>query len=144
METSKTPESKIPDAYANLARVAFVMNGNYQVAINRGSANNIRQGQRFIIFGLGDEIQDPATNQSLGPLEIVRGTGKVIHVQDNIATIETDVTAPGKRVTREFDVRTRGLSAFLIDPYAKTETEITPPISVPFMEAEIGDFARPI
>ena len=75
VETQEKLEKKFP------AFVASIIN-EYKVVINRGIKHDIRLGQRFLIYKLSDEeIIDPITKEPLGYLEIVKGTGKVIHLQ---------------------------------------------------------------
>lgn len=63
----------------------------YKVVINAGSNQGVKIGQRYLLYTLSNEdITDPDTNESLGFLEIVKGTGKVIHVQEKMCTIESD------------------------------------------------------
>ena len=58
--------------------------------MNAGSNQKISKGQKYLIYKVSDEeIIDPDTNKSLGFLEIVKGTGVVTHVQDNMATLES-------------------------------------------------------
>jgi len=102
-----------------------------RVAINRGTAHGVRLGQRFLIYALGGEMTDPDTNESLGRIEIVRGTGKVTHVQEKLATLTSD------RV-RQRRVHTR-MSFIHLGDSDETISE-----EVPFDEAERGDLARPI
>lgn len=67
------------------ATVAKVID-NYKLVINRGSENGIREGQRMLVYGISDEdIKDPRTGESLGYLELVRGTGKIISVQEKMS-----------------------------------------------------------
>jgi len=70
------------------AKVAKVID-SYRVVINRGSRDNIKTGDRFLVFQIGEEILDPDTKESLGNVEIIKGKGKVIHLQEKMATIET-------------------------------------------------------
>ena len=77
---------------------------HYKLAINRGKHNVIRQGQRMMVYYIDDEeILDPNTGESLGSLELVRGTGRVIFVQDKISIIESDkiIDKLGKRLPFE-------------------------------------------
>ncbi len=63
---------------------------DYRVVMNAGSNQGIAKGQKYLIYQLSDdEIIDPDTNKSLGFLEIVKGTGTVTHVQDNMTTLES-------------------------------------------------------
>jgi len=83
----------------------------YKVVINRGSKDGVKLGQRFLIYTLSDKpLIDPNTKETLGHLEYVLGRGKVIHVQERIATIESDEEEEIREVIRssiEPDVKTR-------------------------------------
>lgn len=68
------------------AKVVKVVD-KYTVVINAGADTGVRVGQNFLIVGIGEEIMDPDTNESLGPLEIVRGRARVLHVQGKISTL---------------------------------------------------------
>ena len=62
----------------------------FTLVINIGSDDEIEKGQRFLVYSISpDDIIDPDTNESLGKLEIVKGTGTVTHVQEKMATIES-------------------------------------------------------
>ncbi|TRT86284.1 MAG: hypothetical protein EWV82_05875 [Microcystis aeruginosa Ma_AC_P_19900807_S299] len=64
---------------------------DYKLVMNRGEQNGIREGQRMMVYRIDDEeILDPHTGESLGFLELVRGTGRIIFVQDKISIIESD------------------------------------------------------
>ena len=60
-----------------------------RVVLNKGSRDRVSNGDRFIVFNLGEEIHDPETDESLGILEEIKGKGEVIHVQDHMCTIQT-------------------------------------------------------
>jgi hypothetical protein len=147
MATSSNPEPS--KAAKSLAQVAHVDSDDYRVTINRGSEHGIRKEQRFVVFGIGDLITDPATGESLGHLEIVRGVGRVIHVQEKLATIECTETIPGKTITRVPKTGER-YAPWTLNPWAtglhlpKVETETEPPVRVPFEDPKVGDFARPV
>jgi hypothetical protein len=136
--TAKTsPATKLP-------QVAVVIDGDYRVVINRGSNDGIRQDQRFVVFGIGETVRDPATGESLGELETVRGVGRVIHVQEKMATIESTETVAGKKITRQtpYDPLYGG---WMRSPkLTNIETETEPPVVVPFDHPQVGDFARPV
>src|SRR6266508_2456411 len=71
---------------------------DYTVVINRGSRDGIRGGQRFVIYAQSSEqIRDPESGELLGYLEIVKGTGKVTHLQERLATVESDKTDEAKK-----------------------------------------------
>jgi len=60
-----------------------------QVVINIGSSKGVSNVDKFLIFLYGEELSDPDTGENLGKLEIIKGKGKAIHVQDLMSTIET-------------------------------------------------------
>lgn len=126
VETKEKLEKKFP------AIVASIIN-KYIIVINRGKEHSIRLGQRFLIYSLSaEEIIDPITNEPLGYLEIVKGTGKVINVQERISTIESDKTeVPDKTIIR------RG-------PFLGSVEEIASPERLPFESVQVGDRAKPI
>ena len=67
--------------------VATILDNGLSVVINRGLISGVREGMRYLIYNLGNEIRDPETNEPLGTLEIVCGKGVVSHVQEKLATI---------------------------------------------------------
>jgi hypothetical protein len=138
--TSQTAQtSKLP-------QVAVVIDGDYRVVINRGSSDGIRQDQRFVVFGIGETVRDPASGASLGELETVRGIGRVVHVQEKLATIESTETMAGKKITRQtpFDPYNAGYPWLRSTKLTNIETETEPPVLVPFDSPQVGDFARPV
>lgn len=65
---------------------------DYKLVLNVGTKHNVEKGFRFSIFSISEsDIIDPDTNESLGKLETPLGTGKVIHVQEKICIIESDM-----------------------------------------------------
>lgn len=111
------------------------------IVINRGLEHGLEPGQRIQVYSIGEEIIDPETKQSLGKLEIIKGTGKVVHVQEKIATVSSDMkTTPSKTIRRD----PTGLSAFMGSFQSYQEEEILPPITVDFDNPEIGDKVRTI
>ncbi len=131
-ETKEDKTSTFP------ATVVKIIDEN-KVVINRGSTDGIKTGQRFLIYKLEDDpIKDPETGEDLGYLEVIRGTGKIIHVQGRLSTIESDKTEqPEKRIIK------RRNPAW--DPFGSQEEIITPSShTIPFEEAKKGDKAKPI
>src|SRR5687767_6228832 len=62
-----------------------------RVAINRGSVDGVAIRQRFVVYALDtDVIRDPATGEELGRLELPKGHGIIIHVQDRLAILYND------------------------------------------------------
>jgi hypothetical protein len=111
----------------------------YKVAINRGSEHGIQVGQRFLLYRLSEtDIKDPETGESLGYLEIVKGTGKVTHVQPKMSTIQSDrVSAAERRI-----IRRKSPLTFMMPT---EEEEIVPSGELlPFDDPQVGDKAKPV
>jgi len=90
------------EAYDGMARVLHVTD-EYTVTINKGKADEVKVGDKFLIFALGPELTDPDTDESLGRLEIVCGRAKFIHLQERmctVRTIETESIAGIKKIVR--------------------------------------------
>lgn len=119
-----------------LAKVVHVV-GSYEAAtevvIDRGSLDFVKVGDRFVIIGRGPIIHDPDTGEALGTLELLRGHGEVVHVQDRLATIRSTgrrKDQPTKRVLSHFG--------------NVIEEVIAPDIIMPFKNIRLGDQARPM
>lgn len=126
---------------AEIAAVASVSN-EYTVVLNRGSSHGVEVGDRFLVYRIGDEIYDPATRKSLGKLEIVCGTGRITHVQENMSTLRSDQTTreQGKAFKR---VRTGpGRSIFGGGEIIETVEGVKRP--VPFEAVSVNDKAKRI
>ena len=90
-----------------------------KIVINKGSRDNIKLNQRFLVYHLEEEETiDPITKESLGKLELVKGTGKVIYIQEKMSIIESDMI---KSTLIAFQTSLR-----------------------PFYNPEVGDKAKPI
>jgi hypothetical protein len=115
-----------------------------EVVINRGARNGVKLGDRYLVFGEGPHITDPDTGKDLGQLEVVRGRGEVVHIQDQLATIrsiERRRTRPGKRIFREAGGVLSLVSGM---PGRVIEEELAPEAEVPFEAVRLGDLAKPI
>jgi hypothetical protein len=127
-----------------LPKVVYVGDGSapMEVVINWGASEGIKLGDRFLVFGEGPHIADPDTGKDLGQLELVRGRGEVVHVQDNMATIRTTErsrTRPAKRIIRD----NSALASFLLRGNV-VEEEIPAEAEIPFEAVRVGDLAKPI
>ncbi len=114
------------------------LDGCYKLVLNKGSVDGIEKNFRFLIYEIAEEIIDPATNASLGNLEIVKGTGKVTHLQEKMCTIESDMYDRSNRTT------TRVRNPFLGSLGTKEETVYNTPEHIPFDSPTIGDCAKQI
>jgi hypothetical protein len=121
----------------NQYKVVQILNDDYKIVINAGDNKGIKKGQRFLVYALSDhEIFDPDTQKSLGFLEIVKGTGKVIHVQEKMATIESDVyeTSQPTKIIRKNPMY----------GFGSTEEETVSREHIAFDNPRIGDFVKQI
>ena len=125
-------------------RVVEVLD-EYRIVINRGSDDGIKDGYRFIIYDLGNEIFDPDTGESLGRIENVQGIGKVTHLQPKIATLTSDQyiqdkpTVTTKRTSSDTTQHYTGLQL----PKTTTEEIAVPPLrKVSFAPGIIGALAK--
>lgn len=120
-------------------KVILVREYEEQVVINKGSADGIKIDDLFLIYELGEEMFDPETEDSLGKLEIVKGRGKVTHVQEKMSTIESIAkTSPQKTITKRkernpFIQYNNGYEEEVING----EGQI-----IPFHNPKKGDFAK--
>lgn len=117
-----------------------------KVVINAGRNDGIKLGDKFMIYSLGDEICDPITNDRLGVLEIVKGRGKAIHVQEKISTIESiKVKKAGtKRIVYDSSGGPYG-SNFLTSLMRTTKEEFVKDGEdeiLPFENVEKGDYVK--
>lgn len=109
----------------------------YQVVINGGIEAGLKNGQRVLIYGVGEMIKDPETGEDLEQIEIIRGTGRIIHLQGKIATVESDM-----KEERPITIKRRSGIGTMSTIFGETEeTEINRK-EVPFDEPQIGDRVR--
>ncbi len=118
------------------------------LVINRGSNHGLKNGDRYLIYGSGGEIKDPTTGASLGNLEIVRGSGTVIHVQEQMSTIKSDQFHRPSTITKR-TIRKGAGSALTIALGGSESSEIIEEergeaSRIPFERPVVGDQAKPI
>ena len=116
----------------------------FHVVINRGAAHGIKMGERFLIYSLGQEVQDPETGESLGRVEVVRGIGKVVHIQEKMAMLESDLFQPAARTVRRTVRSGKGYMADLLGGVETVEETGGTPTPRPLVEVSRGDHVRPI
>ena len=126
-------------------KVVYVSSDNCKVSLNVGCCNGVSLGDKFLVYSLSDhEIIDPDTKESLGFLEFVKGSGKVVHVQEKLCTIESNTykkPKPTKTITKH--IPNTFMASFGTQTTEETvidgESE-----QVPFDNPQIGDLAKPI
>lgn len=113
---------------------------DFKIVINRGSNDGVKLGQRFLVYSIDqEEIFDPETKESLGHLEIVKGTGVIVHLQERMATIQSDKEKKGGR-----SIIKRNIPAFSQWLGQEEEVVINPADTQPFENLQIGDYVKPI
>lgn len=148
------------------ATVAKIID-NYKLVINRGSEHGIQEGQRMLVYNIDEEdIKDPITGESLGYLEIVRGTGKVIYLQEKISILDSDTILPilehyHKKLSdlnKKYEELSKSLSTkpIVLDPLKPIRDEkeliskdfeselINKKLRLPFDNPQVGDQVKPI
>lgn len=117
-------------------QIVYVID-QYSVALNVGAVDNVELNQRFLIYTLSaDTIIDPSTGESLGPLEIVKGTGKVTHLQEKLCTVSScEYASNSNRVITRSP---------MLGYSSEKETISTDKEQKPFNGVVVGDFAKPV
>ena len=110
-------------------RVAKILTPT-QVVLNGGTNVGIKIDEKFLLYGLGEQIWDPETKQLLETVEVLRGKARVIHLQEKICILESTDTKTEVRRTN---------SAF---PLIIGSQEETVYVTRPFKEVQVGDYAR--
>ena len=137
--TSSTEQSKLkPEIFpATIARIITPT----RIVINRGSEHGVKKGQKMLVYSLEEnEVKDPNTGESLGHLEIYKGTGEIIHTQEKMSILESDR-----------DKYIEGFTKFLSASFFSTLNQI-PKLpnkedldeSIPFENPQVGDLVKPI
>ena len=58
-----------------------------RVVLNRGVRDGIELEQRFLIYEVGEPLTDPVTGEDLGRLEMSKGWGEIIQVQEKVSIL---------------------------------------------------------
>jgi len=91
-------------------KVARILD-EYSVIINRGSADGVADGMRFVVFTEVDEVADPDTGDSLGKWELIKGRLSAAHVQERMTVCSAEAKA---EEVAQGDPSTHTLSAEMI------------------------------
>jgi hypothetical protein len=121
--------------------VVRILGEGTRVAINGGAHDGITSKDRFVVFELGEDVIDPQNKENLGPLEIVKGSAKPIHIQDRITTLESDQRRTGPRTKI---VKRGGGNSIFGFAIPEIEETIEPDESVPqaFIDIKEGDSVK--
>ena len=115
----------------------------YKAIINKGTINSIKNGDKFLVVGIGKELFDPDTNESLGQIETVKGKAIVSHAQEKMATIES-LNYKKEFPTKTVEETIGGISLLLSNggKTKKTTYEEKEKVLLPFENIKIGDIAK--
>jgi len=127
---------------AKIFKVAKILDDDMKLVLNAGTNEKIKEGYRFLIYSLGEDVLDPDTQNSLGPLEIIKGTGVVVHVQEQICTIKSDMEVKGKTIQTKVKSPAWMQHLSMFGEGEKTEIRQEDPMEKPFENPEVGDFAK--
>jgi hypothetical protein len=107
------------------------------LVINRGSDHGVTKGDHFLVYYIDpDELIDPETGESLGYLEMIRGTGTATHVQPKITTIKSNrVVSKGRIIRRQTGIFA-SLSGEVVEEPEKE--------AMPFDNPYAGDKVKPV
>jgi len=99
----------------------------YTVVTNRGVSSGVKEGNKFIVVGIGDIIVDPDTGEELERLEIVRGRVVATHIQEKISTLKScDYERVGgkREITKHSSSKLNSISALFGPQDTVTESII--------------------
>ena len=118
--------------------------GDEELVLNIGEEDKVKIGDRYLVYGEGGEIFDPDTKKPLGKLEIVKGTGRVVHVQPKMCTVRTDMEEHSKTKKKKRVLPSNSIMAVFpgLNECIEEEEYIEPPRVKPFRQVEVGDFAK--
>lgn len=135
-----TQENKKKILIKRLIKVAKIIDP-YTLVINQGKQNRIEIGDKFQVYSTGEEIYDPDTKKGLGRLEIIRGTGRITHIQEKMSILTSDMKTESKRTLKT--MRPSGSVATSLLNWGREEVEEQLPAKmVPFQNPEFGDIVR--
>jgi len=105
----------------------------HSLLINVGEHDDVKVGERVLVFSLGPELIDPDSRESLGHFEVVRGEGKVSIVQARMSIITSSRT-----VVEQY---ARPVNALAVATGMPREYE-TRNVAAPFRNPQLGDLVR--
>lgn len=121
----------------NYPALVAKVNDGYTLIINRGSDHGVKKGDNFLVYYVDpEELKDPETGESLGNLEIIRGTGTATHVQSKMTTIKSNrVVSRGRIIRRQTGILS-SLSGEVVEEPGKE--------AMPFDDPNVGDKVKPV
>lgn len=134
MRNTLTEQAGTAARKALTGKVIEVLN-DYEVVINKGSADGVNMDDRFLLYKEGREIIDPENQENLGRLELVCGVGKPTHIQERSTRLKSSMV----RIRRKLPDLRRSAKYLMAYTLAEEET-----ISLPFDKAEKGDLFKQV
>ena len=112
--------------------VRFIDDLRFTLALNIGEVDGVKTDDKYMVYGIDEgPIIDPETGEDLGALEIVKGRGKVILVQEKMCIIKSIAVKKIRKSPSEI----MGVPHYF-------DSDRTEP--VPFDNPQIGDYAKKI
>lgn len=110
----------------------------FTIVITGGSLDGIRGYQRFLVYSLdGEEIYHPDTNKLLGKLEIIKGTGTIHFLHEQMCTIKSDTF---KTIT-PIDIESNAtINSLTLGSQLKAGDKKL----LPFKDVKVGDYVKAI
>lgn len=141
VKTTFTSSLKNVDFFMKIIKVAQIID-SFTIVINAGLADGLRKGTVVMIYDIGPHIIDPDTGDDLGALEIVKGTGVISHIQDRIATVESNMveSEPRKIIRQSVPGALSGLDKM----FGSVKTEEVPVQKKTFTDPQIGSLIKVI
>lgn len=110
----------------------------FTIVISGGTLDGIKDYYRFLVYSLdGEEIYHPDTKKLLGKLEIIKGTGFIHFLQDQMCTIKSDTY---KTIT-PMDIES---NATINSLYLESQLKVGDKKLLPFKNVKVGDYVKVI
>jgi hypothetical protein len=62
----------------------------YTLIANIGEDDGVEEEDRYVVYTLSDEIEDPDTGESLGRIEYTKALVRPVHIKDNMSIMRSD------------------------------------------------------
>lgn len=120
-----------------------------KVILNCGKSQGIKLNDEFLIYGLTQPLKDPDSGEDLGEGQIVRGKGMVVHLQDKLCTVESNIykRSSDKKIIRTVQSAnpfTYNILGAVTIPTTTEEVQPGQTYIESFDGLQIGDFAEKI
>jgi len=120
------------------AKVIKVLEDGMTLIINKGRKDGIKKGMKFKVFERTNEkLYDPDTGEFLGILELPKGIGEIVEVEERYSFLES---RNYERKETEINIPPifRGVEEYIKMLHGEKRIEI---IHKPFKNPKVGDIA---